>query len=47
MIIKSYEIQNNKLGIILCDPNNDNKCKLVTQWTSKEELIQKTFINKE
>ena len=31
---------NNKLGIILCDPNNDNKCKLVSQWTSKEELIQ-------
>ena len=30
----------NKLGIILCDPNNDNKCKLVTQWNSKEELIQ-------
>ncbi len=31
---------NNKMGIILCDPNNDNKCKLVTQWNSKEELIQ-------
>ena len=31
---------NNKLGIILCDPNNDNKCRLETEWTSKEELIQ-------
>jgi len=34
-----HEIANGRLGIILCAPNNNNKCKMVIQWESKEELI--------
>lgn len=35
----AHIISKNKLGIILCDPKNDNKCKLVTNWNSKDDLI--------
>lgn len=28
------------LGIILCDPKNGNKSRIVTQWSSRDELIQ-------
>tara|TARA_B000000477_G_scaffold119256_1_gene119535 strand:- start:118 stop:819 length:702 start_codon:yes stop_codon:yes gene_type:complete len=34
-----HEIANGKLGIILCETNNNRKCKMVIHWESKEEVI--------
>ena len=28
------------LGVILCDPNNNSKCKMVSRWDSRDELIR-------
>ncbi len=36
----AHEEANKKLGIILCDPNNDSKCKLVRHWECRAELIK-------
>lgn len=35
----AYKTANGKLGIILCEPRNSNKCKLVIQWNNNKELI--------
>ena len=34
-----HKIANGKLGIVLSATNNNNKCKMVIHWESKEELI--------
>lgn len=31
---------NGYVGVILCDPNNNSKCKMVSHWDSREELIR-------
>tara|TARA_Y100001935_G_C17128750_1_gene419493 strand:- start:353 stop:742 length:390 start_codon:yes stop_codon:yes gene_type:complete len=35
----SYKTANGKLGIILCEPQNHSKCKMVIQWNNNKELI--------
>tara|TARA_B100001769_G_scaffold195119_1_gene155557 strand:+ start:45389 stop:46069 length:681 start_codon:yes stop_codon:yes gene_type:complete len=35
----TYKLANTKIGIILCEPRNNNKCKMVINWNSNEELI--------
>ena len=35
----AYQIANGKLGIILCEPENNNKCKMIIHWNSNIELI--------
>ena len=35
----AYKTANGKLGIILCEPRNNNKCKMVIQWNNNKELI--------
>ena len=34
-----HKIANGRLGIVLSATNNNNKCKMVIHWESKEELI--------
>ena len=34
-----HQIANGRLGIVLSATNNNNKCKMVIHWESKEELI--------
>lgn len=36
----AHEKANKKLGIILCDPNNNSKCKLITRWDCRSDLIK-------
>lgn len=36
----AHKRANNRLGVILCDPNRDSKCRIVTNWDSRDELIQ-------
>lgn len=31
---------NDKLAIIVCDPNNNSKCKIISKWESCDELIK-------
>lgn len=31
---------NGYVGVILCDPNNNSKCKMVSRWNSRNELIR-------
>ena len=35
----TYKLANGKIGIILCEPRNHNKCKLIIHWNNNEELI--------
>jgi hypothetical protein len=35
----AYKLANGKIGIILCEPHNYNKCKMVIHWNNNEELI--------
>lgn len=30
----------NKLAIIVCDPNNNSKCKIISKWESRDDLIK-------
>lgn len=35
----TYKLANGRIGILLCEPRNDNKCKMVIHWNNNEELI--------
>ena len=35
----TYKLANGRIGIILCEPRNNNKCKMVINWNNNEELI--------
>ncbi len=38
--LDAHVYANGYIGIILCDPNNNSKCKMVTKWESRDDLIQ-------
>jgi hypothetical protein len=31
---------NDYVGVILCDPNNNSKCRMVSKWDSRDDLIR-------
>lgn len=31
---------NDKLAVVMCDPNNNYKCKVISKWNSRDELIK-------
>ena len=36
----AHVFANGYLGIIMCDPNKSSKCKMISKWNSRDELIR-------